>query len=70
MSLCVPNVQSKLKERHKKGFRPPRSGRRGEAEGDGMQMTMMRRFQSIFDPTVTIRTIINEGVIYGILALW
>jgi ATP-dependent HslUV protease ATP-binding subunit HslU len=56
--------------RFKHGFRPPRFGRRGEAIGESARATLLDRFLSLFDPTVTTRTIINEGAVFGAFALW
>jgi hypothetical protein len=58
-------------QRFKFGFSPPRYGRRGEAiGGGGRRTTLVDRIMSLFDSTVTIRTIINEGAVFGAFALW
>jgi hypothetical protein len=57
-------------QRFKFGFSPPRYGRRGEAIGAGRRASMFDRIMSLFDPTVTMRTIINEGAVFGAFALW
>ncbi len=62
-------MQEKMKVRHKKGFSPPRTGRRGEAIPE-RQISPLQRFLSLFDPTVTMRTIINEGAVFGAFAFW
>eukprot|EP00882_Tetradesmus_deserticola_P015277 GHRQ01016273.1.p1 GENE.GHRQ01016273.1~~GHRQ01016273.1.p1 ORF type:complete len:278 (+),score=64.89 GHRQ01016273.1:16-849(+) len=62
-------LQKHLGSRFKFGFRPPRTGRRGEAFGE-QRVTLWRRFSSLFDPTITMRTIINEGAVFGAFALW
>jgi ATP-dependent HslUV protease ATP-binding subunit HslU len=62
-------LQKHLGSRFKFGFRPPRTGRRGEAYGE-QRVTLWRQFSSLFDPTVTMRTIINEGAVFGAFALW
>lgn len=60
--------QKHLGGRFKFGFRPPRTGRRGEVYGE-QRVTLWRRFSSLFDPIVTMRTIINEGAEFGAFAL-
>lgn len=62
-------IQEKLKVRHKFGFRPPRGGRRGDIDG-APRKTLWRRFQELFDPTVTTRTFIREGIFYLLFAVW
>jgi hypothetical protein len=57
-------------KRFKFGFSPPRYGKRGEAIGVGRQISLVDRFMSLFDNTVTTRTIINEGAVFGAFALW
>jgi hypothetical protein len=57
-------------QRFKFGFSPPRYGKRGEAIGAGRRASLMDRVMSLFDPTVTMRTIINEGAVFGAFALW
>jgi ATP-dependent HslUV protease ATP-binding subunit HslU len=59
-----------MKGRYRFGFKPPRTGRRGEAFGEGRTVTLWTRFMSFFDPTVTARTLINEGAVFGAFALW
>jgi hypothetical protein len=61
--------QKHLGSRYKFGFQPPRTGRYGEAVGK-QRTTLWRQFTSLFDPTVTMRTIINEGAVFGAFALW
>lgn len=62
-------IQEKLKARHKFGFRPPRMGRRGGPDG-APRKSLVRQFQNLFDPTVTFRTLIREGLFYFLFALW
>lgn len=62
-------AQKHLGRRYKFGFRPPRTGRRGEALGE-TRNSMWSRVASLFDPTVTSRTLINEGAVFGAFALW
>ncbi len=33
-------------------------------------MTLGQRIGALFDPTVTTRTLINEGAVFGAFALW
>lgn len=62
-------VQEKLKVRHKLGFQPIRMGRRGGVIGE-MRATWDKKFNDLFDPTITVRTLINEGVVFMMLGLW
>ena len=60
-------AQECLKGRHKTGFRGGRGGR----EAGGQQTpSLERRFRDLFDPTITLRTLINEGVLFIGLAFW
>eukprot|EP00879_Flechtneria_rotunda_P027657 GHRR01029635.1.p1 GENE.GHRR01029635.1~~GHRR01029635.1.p1 ORF type:complete len:256 (+),score=45.80 GHRR01029635.1:210-977(+) len=58
-----------LKGRFKFGFRPPRTGRRSDVLGE-QRVTLWSRFMELFDPTITTRTLINEGAVFGAFALW
>lgn len=44
-------------------------GRRGDAMGE-MRATWDKKFNDLFDPTITFRTLINEGFVFVILGLW
>ena len=61
-------MQEKLKVRHKLGFQPIRMGRRGVI-GE-MRATWDKKLNDLFDPTITFRTLINEGVVFMMLGLW
>lgn len=63
-------MQERLEARNKLGYRPPRTGKRGEAAGYRPAPTFMRRVEDLFDPTITFRTLINEGVIFIGIAMW
>lgn len=63
-------LQKHMGQRFKFGFSPPRYGRRGEAIGGGRRTSFVDRIMALFDPTVTMRTIINEGAVFGAFALW
>ncbi len=69
-TLCVHTPQKHMGKRFKFGFSPPRYGKRGEAIGMGRQPSLLDRFMSLFDPTITTRTIVNEGAVFGAFALW
>lgn len=58
--------------RHKDGFRPPRTGRRTDVVllDANRKPSLAKRIASLFDPTVTMNTIINEGVVFFLLAFW
>ena len=60
-------AQDRLKGRHKTGFR---GGGRGARDSSGPPLTIERRISNLFDPTITVRTLINEGVLFIGLALW
>eukprot|EP00879_Flechtneria_rotunda_P027640 GHRR01029617.1.p1 GENE.GHRR01029617.1~~GHRR01029617.1.p1 ORF type:complete len:246 (+),score=39.37 GHRR01029617.1:210-947(+) len=62
-------LQRHLKGRFKFGFRPPRTGRRSDVLGE-QRVTLWSRFMELFDPTITTRTLINEGAVFGAFALW
>jgi hypothetical protein len=34
------------------------------------RFTLWDRVVSLFDPTVTTRTLVNEGAVFGAFALW
>ncbi len=38
--------------------------------GEARRPTLWQQFMGFFDPTVTLRTIINEGSVFGVFALW
>lgn len=62
-------MQEKLKDRHRLGFRPPKTGRRTDVLGE-KRIGVVQRVVDLFDPTVTLRTVVNEGLVFGALALW
>ncbi len=65
----MPLMQEKLKVRHKLGFQPIRMGRRGGVIGQ-MRASWDKKLNDLFDPTITVRTLINEGVVFIMLGLW
>ncbi|KAG2452529.1 hypothetical protein HYH02_002767 [Chlamydomonas schloesseri] len=62
-------TQEKLKARHKYGFRPVRMGKRGDVVGEA-KATWEKKVNDLIDPTITSRTLINEGSVFAVLALW
>lgn len=68
-------LQAHLADRAKHGLRLPVTGRRGgqvivrrpPATGLG---ALAAKFRSLWDPTVTNRTIVNEGSVFAALAVW
>eukprot|EP00877_Chromochloris_zofingiensis_P009418 jgi/Chrzof1/472/Cz01g17020.t1 len=62
-------LQEKLKRRHKFGFKPPKTGSRKDVVGEE-RISLWQRVLDLFDNTVTTRTLINEGFVFGIFALW
>lgn len=62
-------LQKHMGERFKFGFRPPRTGRRSDIIVD-RRSTLWDGVVALFDPTVTARTLVNEGAVFGAFALW
>jgi hypothetical protein len=62
-------LQSHYKQRRRFGFQPPGFRGRGGAAPPGAP-SLAARVAALFDPTVTARTIINEGAVFGALAVW
>jgi len=70
IELAFESLLSKsYKQRFKWGFQPPRTGSRKDVYGE-QRTTLWQRFMNFFDPTITTRTIINEGAVFGAFALW
>lgn len=70
-SLCsLSNFQDTYKARKRFGFRPPRTGSRGDVIGDPDVVPLDKKVRNLFDPTVTTKTLVNEGAVYVGLALW
>jgi ATP-dependent HslUV protease ATP-binding subunit HslU len=63
-------MQKNLQERFKTGFAPPRFGRRGQRLAAPRQRTLLTKLQELIDPTVTSRTLVNEGAGFGAFAFW
>lgn len=63
-------LQEKMKARHKFGFRPPRIGKRGEAQGDPVKLSLWQQIRSRFEPNVPGTTLVNDGSIFLALGLW
>lgn len=59
-----------MNARHKFGFKPPRTGRKKDAIGEPDKPTFGQRFAALFDPTITPTTLVNEGALFGALAMW
>ena len=62
--------QDTYKARKRSGFKPPRTGRREDVIGDPDAVPLSKKFRNLFDPTVTARTLVNEGAVYAGLAIW
>lgn len=64
-------IKEKFKHRQSNGFQGP-GGVRGRRLGDtgGGASSLSRRISDLFDPTITLRTLANEGLVYLGLALW
>ncbi|KAF5832701.1 hypothetical protein DUNSADRAFT_11345 [Dunaliella salina] len=63
-------LKETYKARRRFGFRPPRTGRREDIIGDPDVVPLSKKIRNMFDPTVTARTLVNEGAVYIGLALW
>nr|QKY15057.1 CHAPERONe-LIKe PROTEIn Of POR1-like (POR1) [Polytomella parva] len=63
-------IRDKLSERRKDGPRIRRRGKFGQAIYVRANSSILKKFQSLFDPTVTLTNFINDGVVYGALAMW
>lgn len=62
-------LQTHYKDRKRHGFKPAGFRSKGGAKGLG-EPSFLGRIKGLFDPTVTMRTIINEGAVFGAFALW
>jgi ATP-dependent HslUV protease ATP-binding subunit HslU len=62
-------LQTHYRQRKRTGFQPPGFARRGGPRALGAP-SAFDRVAALFDPTVTTRTIINEGAVFGAFALW
>lgn len=68
-SYCF-SLQQKYKDRFKGGFRPTRSGRRGDVQVVAPKSTLFSRFSEVFDTTISLVGLINEGLPYAAMAVW
>ena len=59
-----------MRLRHKLGFRPPRSGRKTDVAGDALKPSLGARLAGVFDPAVSVTTVVNDGAIFLALAVW
>lgn len=62
-------LNDKMKSRQKYGFRPPKTGRKTDVEGDPKQ-GFLETLKGFIEPSVPKTTIVNEGFIYFMLACW
>ena len=62
-------LQEKMKSRHKYGFQPPQRGKKGEAEGE-RKVSLWQQFKQLFEPSVPVTTLVNDGSIFFALGLW
>lgn len=63
-------LTERYKVRHRDGFRPPRRGRKGEAEGDAPTLSPWQRLRGAFEPSVPVTTLVNDGSIFAALGAW
>ena len=60
-----------MKKRKKFGFRAAKLGRRtGALQDDVPNKSLVQRFLELFEPSVPMTTIVNDGVIYLLLSFW
>ncbi|GFR44884.1 hypothetical protein Agub_g6228 [Astrephomene gubernaculifera] len=62
-------IKEKLSARHKYGFQPIRTGRRGGVLGRA-KASWEKKLYDLIDPTITPTNLINEGSVFLGLALW
>ncbi|KAL0041566.1 hypothetical protein WJX79_007563 [Trebouxia sp. C0005] len=63
-------LKQKMKVRHKYGFKPPKSGRRSDVEGDPTRKNLWQKFRDLLEPSVAGPTIVNDGSIFLALGIW
>lgn len=63
-------LKQKMKVRHKYGFKPPKSGRRSDVEGDPTKKNLWQKFRDLLEPSVAGPTIVNDGSIFLALGIW
>lgn len=63
-------LKQKMKIRHKYGFKPPKSGRRTDVEGDPTRKNLLEQFKERLEPSVAGPTIVNDGSIFMALGIW
>ncbi len=63
-------LETHYKQRKVTGFQPPGIRSRGRGQAALGAPSALDRVKALFDPTVTTRTIINEGAVFGAFALW
>lgn len=66
-------LQKHLKQRRAGGFAPPgfRGGGGGASRGGALGApSLLERAGELVDPTVTGRTLVNEGAVFGAFAVW
>lgn len=62
-------LNHKMKSRQKYGFRPPKTGRKTDVDGEPKQ-SILDTIKGLLEPSVPTTTIVNEGFIYFMLACW
>ena len=63
-------LKERMRLRHKLGFRPPKAGRGGKADFSKPKRSLAARAGMLFDPLVTLPTVVNAGSIFLALAFW
>lgn len=60
-----------MDKRKKFGFRAAKFGRKtGALEEEGQRKSRLQKFMELFEPSVPLTTIVNDGVIYLLLSFW
>lgn len=69
LHLMFVLLQQKYRSRHIDGFRPARMGGRGAARSMP-RVSPLHRITELFDTTISLTGLINEGAPYAALAVW
>ncbi|KAL6770751.1 CGL73 [Auxenochlorella protothecoides x Auxenochlorella symbiontica] len=62
-------LTERMKWRHKHGFQPPQRGRKTDALGEE-RVSLWQRVRSAVEPSVPVSTLVNDGTVFLVLAVW